>query len=202
MRGDRRLNGSVFGRLSLPIYSGGETSAKVREAREIATRRRIEADSARTQVRAGIIRAWSQYQSSKVRLAAAQEQVRAASTALQGVREEFGLGQRTAANVLDAVQDLLSASINLASAQRERVLTSYGVSRALGKLSLAGIEAGAQGSPQVIVDQFAQLAIPFRQSANLARWELRGSNTAPSPLRAPFAATASKTDMVIRSTFQ
>lgn len=176
--GDRRLNASVFGRVSLPIFSGGETTAKVREAKENAGRRRIEIDAARAQVQANAIRAWSQFQSAKIRLGAAEDQARAASTALKGVREEFGLGQRTATNVLDAVQDLLSASINLATAQRERVLTTYTVSRALGKLSLAQIDAGTQPSPLNVVDTFVSLSRPIHPQAATTRWELRRSEPA------------------------
>ncbi len=186
--GDHRSNGSVYGRLSVPIFSGGETVAKVREARENASRRRLEADAVRAQVRAGMIRAWSQYQSSKIRLSAAQEQVLAASAALKGVREEFGLGQRTATNVLDAVQDLLSASVNLASAQRERIVTTYSVSRAVGKLSIAEIDGGSQGTPQAIVDQFAQLSVPVRRNANIANWQLRAEGSYPLTIPEPRAA--------------
>lgn len=203
VNGDRRLNASVFGRVSLPIFSGGETTAKVREAKENAGRRRIEIDAARAQVQANAIRAWSQVQSAKIRLSAAEEQVRAASTALKGVREEFGLGQRTATNVLDAVQDLLSASINLATAQRERVLTTYAVSRALGKLSLVLID-GSETSPQSnFFDTFASLSQPMRRHSVIPQWQLRSSSAGSSihcegkcGLRPTLAATLDLRPMV------
>lgn len=200
--GERRLNGSVFGRVTVPIFSGGETVAKVREAREISTRRRIEVDAARAQVQANTIRAFSQHQSAKIRLAAAQEQVQAASTALRGVREEFGLGQRTATNVLDAVQDLLSATINLASAQRERVLTSYAVSRALGTLSMTTIEGRLASSPNAFLDAFAQLSTPVRRASPLTKWELRLSQGVDSRgLPAGFQPVSSS-DLPLRATLR
>ena len=175
--GDRRLNGSVVGRLTVPIFQGGETTARVREAREVALRRRIEVDAARAQVQAGVVRSWSQFQSARVRLAAAQEQVHAAALALKGVREEFGLGQRTATNVLDAVQDLLSASINLTLAQRERVITSYAVSRATGQLSLALIDSRVSGQPDQAVALFSELAAPPLPLRRQTKWALRPLQT-------------------------
>lgn len=194
--GDRRLNGSVFGRVSVPIFSGGETTARVREAKEVSARRRIEIDAVRAQVQANAIRAWSQHQSAKIRLSAAQEQVRAASTALRGVREEFGLGQRTATNVLDAVQDLLSASINLATAQRERILSTYAVSRALGKLSLVNIETGSQPALG-FVDAFAQLSAPVKRLSEQTRWELRSARLGDGAI-----GSAASPGLVLRPTVQ
>ena len=55
--------------------------------------------------------------------------------ALNGVREEARVGQRTTLDVLNAQQDLVNARVALVTAQRDRVVASYTVLSAVGSLS-------------------------------------------------------------------
>jgi outer membrane protein len=66
---------------------------------------------------------------------AAQAQVRAAEIALNGVREEAKVGQRTTLDVLNAQQLLLNARVQLVTAQRDRVVGSYALLASVGQLS-------------------------------------------------------------------
>ena len=66
---------------------------------------------------------------------ASQAQVQANEVALNGVREEARVGQRTTLDVLNAQQELLNARVNLIVAQRNRVVFSYGVVQAIGRLT-------------------------------------------------------------------
>src|SRR5262249_17039610 len=59
----------------------------------------------------------------------------AAEVALNGVREEARVGQRTTLDVLNAQQDLVNARVALVTAQRDRVVASYTVLAATGALS-------------------------------------------------------------------
>jgi outer membrane protein len=61
--------------------------------------------------------------------------VTAAEVALNGVREEARVGQRTTLDVLNAQQDLVNARVALVTAQRDRVVASYTVLAATGALS-------------------------------------------------------------------
>ena len=103
--------------------------------RRPAGQRRIEADIARDLVRANVITAWGQLEAAKAQIIASQAQVQAAEVALTGVREEARVGQRTTLDVLNAQQELLSARVNLITAQRDRVVFSYAVVRAMGRLT-------------------------------------------------------------------
>ena len=133
--GDRRSSASVVGALSVPIYEGGEVTSRVRGAKETVAQRRLEVDVMRDTIRAGIVAAWGQLESSKAQIIAAQAQVQAAETALSGVREEAKVGQRTTLDVLNAQQELLDARVILISAQRDRVVASYLVLQTVGQLS-------------------------------------------------------------------
>ena len=63
--------------------------------------------------------------------------MRASEIALDGVREEAKVGQRTTLDVLNAQQTLLQSRVNLVSAQRDRVVASYTVLSSVGRLSAA-----------------------------------------------------------------
>jgi len=68
-------------------------------------------------------------------VASAQSQVTASEIALNGVREEAKAGQRTTLDVLNAQQALVNARVALVTAQHDRVVASYSVLGAIGRLS-------------------------------------------------------------------
>ncbi len=89
---------------------------------------------------------------------AGQAQVGAAETALSGVREEARVGQRTTLDVLNAQQTLLNARVNLITAQRDRVVASYAVVRATGRLNSRYLALKVQHySPKLHFDQVKDL---------------------------------------------
>lgn len=126
---------TISGSVSVPIYEGGEVYARVRQAKETLSQRRIEADQARESVRSSVVTAWSALEATNQQIAASQAQIQAAETALNGVREEAKVGQRTTLDVLNAQQELLTARVQLVTAQRNRVVASYGLLAAVGRLS-------------------------------------------------------------------
>ena len=132
---DRRTSASVVGRLTVPIYEGGQVYSRTRQAKELAGQRRLEADITREQVRANVVSSWGTLESSKAQILAAQAQVQASETALNGVREEAKVGQRTTLDVLNAQQELLSARSSLVAAQRDRVVASYTLLASVGRLN-------------------------------------------------------------------
>jgi outer membrane protein len=156
--GDQRFTASAVARLTVPIYEGGEVYARVRQAKETAGQRRIEAEVSRDQVRAQVISTWGALEASRAQILASQAQVEAAEVALSGVREEARVGQRTTLDVLNAQQELLAARVNLITAQRDRVVNSYAVVQAIGRLSTRGLGLNiAQYSAKEHFDQVKDL---------------------------------------------
>jgi outer membrane protein len=129
------LQASVAAQLTVPIYQGGSEYAAIRQAKETLGQRRIDLDVARDQVQATVTQAWGQLDAAKAQIDATQSQVTAAEVALNGVREEARVGQRTTLDVLNAQQDLVNARVALVTAQRDRVVASYTVLAATGALS-------------------------------------------------------------------
>lgn len=142
--GDNRVTASVVGTLTIPIYEGGQVYSRTRQAKETAGQRRIEVDTQRDTVRAAVVSAWGGLEAAKAQIIAAQAQVQAAETALAGVREEAKVGQRTTLDVLNAQQELVSARSTLVTAQRDRVVASYSVLSAVGRLSAETLKLKAE----------------------------------------------------------
>jgi outer membrane protein len=126
---------SLLGTLSVPIYQGGAEYSAVRQAKETLGARRLDFDTARDQARQTVVQAWGQLEAAKANIEATQAQVQASEIALNGVREEARVGQRTTLDVLNAQQELVNARVSLVSAQRDRVVASYTLLASVGRLS-------------------------------------------------------------------
>jgi outer membrane protein len=129
------VTGAATVQLTVPIYAGGGEYATIRQAKETLGQRRLDLDTARDQVQSTVTQAWGQLRAAKAQIAATTAQVAAAEIALNGVREEARVGQRTTLDVLNAQQDLVNARVALVTAQRDRVVASYTVLAAVGSLS-------------------------------------------------------------------
>jgi outer membrane protein len=128
-------NASVLGTLTVPIYQGGAEYSLVRQAKEQLAQRRLDFDTARDQVRQTVVQSWGQLEAAKANIDATKAQVQASEIALNGVREEARVGQRTTLDVLNAQQELVNARVSMVTAQRDRVVASYTLLAAVGRLS-------------------------------------------------------------------
>ena len=132
----REDTASVVGQLSLPIYDGGTAASQTRQAKETAVQSRLVLEQVRNQARTAAIGAWVSSEGTKVALAAAEAEVKSANIALQGVRREAQAGQRTTIDVLNSQQDLTAARSRQILAQRDRVIASYTLLSAIGRLDV------------------------------------------------------------------
>ncbi|RUU62954.1 transporter [Mesorhizobium sp. M2C.T.Ca.TU.009.01.2.1] len=122
--------------LTIPIYSGGRTSALVRQNKESLSEARIQVDVSRDQVRQAVVSAWTQYVAARESVDANRQVIDAAQLALNGVIEERNVGQRTTLDVLNAQNAVITAKINQASSERDVVVASYAILSAMGHLSV------------------------------------------------------------------
>ncbi len=89
-----------------------------------------------------MVQSWGLLEAAKAQIQATQAQVAAAEIALNGVREEARVGQRTTLDVLNAQQELVNARVALVTAQRDRVVASYTLLASVGRLSRASARPG------------------------------------------------------------
>jgi outer membrane protein len=127
---------SILGQMTAPIYDGGTAASQTRQAKELAAQSRLVLDQVRNQARTAATGAWVASEGAKIAVAASESEVRAAGVALEGVRKEAQGGQRTTVDVLNSQQDLISAKAQLIGAQRDRVIASYTLLSAIGKLDV------------------------------------------------------------------
>jgi outer membrane protein len=127
---------SIIGQVTQPIYDGGTAASQTRQAKEMTVQSRLVLDQVRSQARTAAVGAWVANEGAKIAVSAAESEVRAAGVALQGVQKESQGGQRTTVDVLNSQQDLISAKARLIGAQRDRVIASYTLLSAVGKLDV------------------------------------------------------------------
>jgi outer membrane protein len=127
--------GTVALNLTVPIYQGGAEYSAIRLNKENVGQQRLNVDQVRDQTRANVVQAWGQLQAAKAQIEAAIRQNDAAERALEGVRNEAQAGQRTTLDVLNAEQALVNARVSLIVAQHDRVVASYSLLSAVGRLS-------------------------------------------------------------------
>jgi outer membrane protein len=131
----RSFGASAIAQLSVPVYQGGAEYSLIRQSKETLAQQRLVLEQTRDQTRANVVTAWGQLVAGRAQVASAQSQVTASEIALNGVREEAKAGQRTTLDVLNAQQALVNARVALVTAQHDRVVASYAVLNAVGRLS-------------------------------------------------------------------
>lgn len=144
---DESEQASIVARVTVPIYEGGATTARVREAKQVANQRRIQIEETSRAARETAIRAWEALVTARASILSRQEQVRSADIALEGVRQEATVGSRTVLDVLDAEQELLNARVELVRSQRDELVAVFQVLAATGQLT-----AGRLGLPVATYD--------------------------------------------------
>ena len=131
----KTFTAAAVAQATIPLYQGGAEYALIRQSKENLAQQRLNLETTRDQARANVVQAWAQLEAGKAQVSSAQAQVTASETALNGVREEARTGQRTTLDVLNAQQALVNARVALVTAQHDRVVASYSVLNAVGRLS-------------------------------------------------------------------
>lgn len=146
---------------TIPLYEGGYTRSRVRQAKFTANRRYIEIMETRREARQNVISNWETWKASQAEITSRQSQVDANLIAQEGVRQEAELGTRTILDALDADQEYLDAQVALVSAQRDEIVASFALARALGMLTPAALG-------------FPELAYNATHDRDIADWKMLG----------------------------
>lgn len=140
--GYRSREQSVGLQLNWPLFAGGATAAKVREAQALADRAEAELETARRNATAQVRQAWSAAQAGQARADAADHAVRAAELAVQAAVS----GQRTGTKT---PLDELQARQQLAAMQRDQQKAHYDRVVAVARLRATGGQAPEELLAQV-----------------------------------------------------
>ena len=139
--------------LSGPIYQGGRLSALYRRAQAQRDSARAGLHVTRTGIEQGVANAWAALAIAAASIEANQRQIRAATVALRGTREELSLGSRTTLDVLNAEQALLDARAGAITAQSDQYLAVYQLLSSMGLLTAEHLRLGiATYDPEAYYD--------------------------------------------------
>lgn len=127
--------GTIAGVLQVPLYEAGLAYSQVREAKQIASQRRIQVIEAERTVRQTVVAAWNYLIAARQVIVARKDQVAAARFALTGVQQEYEVGTRTTLDVLDAQAAVVAARRSQVEAERVQVLAAYQVLASIGHLT-------------------------------------------------------------------
>lgn len=130
-----QFTAAATAQLNVPVYQGGAEYSLIRQSKETLEQQRLTMEQVRDQARADLVTAWGQLVAGKAQVAAAQSQVQASELAYLGTSKEAQVGQRTVIDILNAQQALVNARVALVTAQHDRVVASYAVLNAIGRLS-------------------------------------------------------------------
>jgi outer membrane protein len=124
------------------LYAGGRLSSLQRQA--IAGKDQANATLMQTavEVMESVGVAWANLQVQAASIAATEEQVRAAETAFEGVRQEAEVGSRTTLDVLDQEQELLDARNDRLRAQALRYVGVYQLLTTMGLMTVDHLQLG------------------------------------------------------------
>jgi len=125
----------IEGVLTIPLYEAGQVYSSVRQAKQVASQRRLEVIQVGRAVRESVSISWNNLIAARETIRSAKEQVSAAELALDGVRQEYFVGSRTTLDVLDAETEVVTARITLVSAERDQIVAAYQILGSIGRLT-------------------------------------------------------------------
>lgn len=142
VEGDRAFSGSTPGRdsasaslrVTVPLFDGGETAARVEQARHVNRSLAEDSRGVRDRLHAGAVTAWTGLSAARERVEIERRAVADYEQAVAGLQEEIRLGQRSVIDLLDARRDLVNAKVRVAGGERELIVASYVLLSAAGIL--------------------------------------------------------------------
>ncbi|HHS82429.1 MAG TPA: hypothetical protein ENJ68_02815, partial [Devosia sp.] len=156
------VSGSIRISLSIPIYAGGALGATARKANLNQIKSELDALATRDQVRESVISAWNGLRNANAQIESAQTAARSGELVLNGIIEEQKVGQRTTLDVLNARSELTSAQEILITAQSSKLVASFSLLAAVGRLSASDLNLpvqikSADGYREAVEDVWAEL---------------------------------------------
>ena len=122
--------------MSVPLYSGGLLTSRVREAVQNNLAQQQLVEQTRRDVRESLANEWNTLRAAQDALPRYLAAVTAAQSAIAGVREQERAGLRTLRDLLDVTNDLLTARTSAVQAEADLYFRRAGVLRQAGLLTI------------------------------------------------------------------
>jgi outer membrane protein len=119
---------------TVPLFTGGLATSRIRQASARNNADRITIETVRRSVLQSLTQSYSQMLAARANIASGEAQIRAASIAAEGTRQEQQVGLRTTIDVLNAEQELRQAQLNAVTARRDEYVAAANVLATMGRL--------------------------------------------------------------------
>ena len=131
-----RTQQTITATATWPLFSGGSNLFNLRKAQELRNQKELLLEDSKKEIETDVANAWSSYQSSKSVLESIRSQVKAAEIANEGITLEYESGtSRTTLEVIQSRTILLNSRINLASSERNFLISQFNLLSAVGRLT-------------------------------------------------------------------
>ncbi len=120
---------------SMPLYNAGASRAKIRQSKYYHWQAQEELLNAEDELLSNITSFWEYLSANKAKIESVKAQVKAYQVALDGVREEEALGNRTVLDVLNQYQYLLNAEVEEVTTRHNYYVSGLSLLQAMGKLT-------------------------------------------------------------------
>jgi len=131
-----RTQQTVTATATWPLFSGGSNIFNLRKAQELRNQKELLLEDSKRANQTDVANAWSNYQSSKGMLNSIRSQVKAAEIANEGITLEYESGtSRTTLEVLQSQTTLLNSRVNLATSERNFLISQFNLLSAIGRLT-------------------------------------------------------------------
>ena len=118
------------------LFAGGSNAFNLRKFQEIKNQKELLLQDRKKTTETEVANAWSSYQSSKSVLDSIRSQVKAAEIANEGITLEYESGRgRTTLEVIQSRSILLNSRINLASEEKNFLISQFNLLTAVGRLT-------------------------------------------------------------------
>tara|TARA_B100001123_G_scaffold249359_1_gene278369 strand:- start:86 stop:1366 length:1281 start_codon:yes stop_codon:yes gene_type:complete len=131
-----RTQQTVTATATWPLFEGGSNVFNLRKSKELRNQKELLFQDKKKTIETDVANAWSNYQSSKGVLDSIRSQVKAAEIANEGITLEYESGNsRTTLEVIQSRSILLNSRINLASSERNFLISQFKLLSAIGRLT-------------------------------------------------------------------
>ena len=120
--------------ITVPLFTGGLTSSRIRQSIERNNADRITVEAQRRAVLQSLTQSWNQLLAARANVVSTDEQARAAQIAAEGMRQEEQVGLRSTLDVLNTEQELRAAQLSQTSSRHDEYVASASVLAAMGRL--------------------------------------------------------------------
>lgn len=137
--------------LTVPVYQGGRPGAQVRRAQAVSGQAMEQEIAVERSIIAQVRAAYASFSASLQVIESSQTAVDSNALALEGVRAENSVGNRTVLDILDAERELLNAQVQLVTARRNAYVAGFTLLAAMGRAEARdlGLDGGTLYDPTI-----------------------------------------------------